>query len=48
MKNKRCSIKFRATELYKKVKSLAIIPADFEAKTSGEIANFCHMLSVHF
>ena len=47
-KIKRCSIKFHATKLYNKVKSLEIIRADFEAKTSGEIANFCHMLKCSF
>ena len=39
-KIERCSIKFRATKLYNKLKSLEIIPADFEAKTLGEIAIF--------
>ena len=43
-KIERCSIKFRASKLYNKMKNLEINPADFEAKTSGEIANFCHML----
>ena len=37
-KIERCSIKFRAIKLYNKLKSLEIIPADFEAKTLGEIA----------
>ena len=47
-KIERCSIKFRATKLYNKLKSLEIFPADFEAKTSAKIANFCHMLKCSF
>ena len=47
-KIERCSIKFRATKLYNKLKSLEIFPADFEVKTSAEIANFCHMLNCSF
>ena len=47
-KIERCSIKFRATKLYNKLKSLEMIPADFEAKTLGEIANFCPMLKCSF
>ena len=50
MQNKieRCSIKYRATKLYNKLKSLETVAADFEAKTSGEIANFCHKLKCSF
>ena len=47
-KIERCSIKFCATKLYNKLKNLDIIPADFESKTLGEIANFCHMLKCSF
>ena len=36
-----CSIKFRAKKLFNKLKSLETVPVDFEAKTLGEIANFC-------
>ena len=47
-KIERCSIKFRATKLYNKVKSLETVPADFEPKTSGAIGIFTIIWSVHF
>ena len=44
-KIERCSI---FVEQKLKLKSLEIVPADFEGKTLGEIAKFCHTLKGSF